>query len=157
MRLALWFTPFAIAIACSATTPTPNGTVVGSWQAATSKWPELAAAAPNASGAERTLGFAQHGVKVDVRFKTGVVDIKGESLKMPLEVNVKVIDNKGFAISGSFLDPPIHYAGMPEDLRALDFTAQLSSGTRSCGGTRYENDRLTVRVFGDGSAKLVPD
>lgn len=104
----LWLGGWAIAIACSVTAPTPKGTVVASFQASQSKWPDLAAAVPK-------------------------------------------------AISGHFSDGPMHFAGMPDDQRALDFTAQLSQGTRSCKGTSYTNDWLRLRIHGDGRAELRPD
>jgi hypothetical protein len=159
MRLAVWFTGLAIAVACSATTPTPNGTVLASWKASAAKWPQLASAAGKATGAsDGSFGAAsEHGASVDFKFKTGVVEIDGKKFKTPLEATATVSDAKGFAISGSFSDGPIHFAGMPEDVRALDFRAQLTSGTRSCAGTSYKNSWLRVRLFGDGTAKVLPE
>ena len=159
MRLTLWLSGLAIAIACSATTPTPNGAVLASWKASEAKWPKLTSAAPKATGIkDGTLAAASpNGASIEFRFKTGVVEIDGESMRTPLDASATVTDAKGFAISGGFSDGPIHYAGMPDDLRGLDFRAQLTSGTRSCRGTTYKNDYLRVRISGDGSAKLLPE
>jgi hypothetical protein len=159
MRLAVWFSGLAIAVACSATTPTPDGTVLSSWKAADSKWAKLAAALPMASGtSEATFEAAsEHGASVSLHYKTGSVEIDGKPHRMPLEATATVTDSHGFAVSGHFSDGPMHFAGMPDDLRALDFTAQLSSGTRSCKGTSYKNEGLRVRISGDGTAKLMPD
>jgi hypothetical protein len=159
MRPLIWFGGLAIAIACSVTSPTPEGTVVASFDASQSKWPDLAAAAPKASGiAEGTFDAAgRRGASVTARYKTGSVVIGQKTLRVPLEATVTVTDSAGFAISGHFSDGPTHFAGMPDDLRALDFTAQLSQGTRSCKGTSYTNDWLRLRIHGDGRAELLPE
>lgn len=159
MRTGVWLTGLAIVFACGpVTTPTPSGTVVAQFDAAKSKWGALAAAAPKATGiAEKTFdATGQDGASVSVRYKTGIVELDGKPVKMPLEATVTVTDSKGFAISGGFSDGPIHFAGMPEDTRALDFDAMLSRGTRSCGGTRYTNDDLRIRLHGDGTATVLP-
>jgi hypothetical protein len=159
MRLALWLGGFAVAIACSATQATPNGTVVARFDAKKSSWAALAAAAPNAREIEeKTFDAAgKDGASVSIQYKTGVVELSGKPTKVPLEATATVTDAQGFAVSGSFSDGPIHYAGMPEDVRALDLHTTLSRGTRSCSGTSYTNDSLRVRIHGDGSARILPD
>lgn len=158
MRLSVLLAGLVIAASCSVTTPTPSGTAIASWKASESKWSELAAAAAKVSGTDGAFeAVSTQGAKVALRFKTGLVEIGGKRYQMPLEATATVTDANGFAISGSFSDSPMHYAGMAEDVRALDLIAQLSSGRRSCAGTTYRNDWLRVRILGDGKAQLLPE
>lgn len=159
MRLAVWFSGLAIAVACSAVTPTPNGTVVASWKASESKWTKLASAAPKASAiTDGSLAVAsKQGASLELHFKTAVVEIDGKPLKLPIEASATVTDPKGFEIGARFSDGPLHFAGMPDDIRALDFHATLTSGTRSCAGTRYQNETVRARISGDGKSLLLPE
>ena len=156
----VWLSGLAIAISCSATTPTPDGTAVGSWEATESRTAaDLAKAAATATAVSKgTFDLtSRHGATFRLEYEVGTVELRGKKYRTPLAARMTVVGSEDFAVSGGFNSDPMHFAGMPEDLRALEYDAQLTRGTRSCRGTTYDNDYVRVRIDGTGAATVLPD